>query len=429
MTLAGMGAFLDGYDVFIISGALLLLKPQFHLTHADTGLLGSASFLGALVGAYLVGHAADRLGRRQIFLWDLLLFALVSILEGFTRNFGELAALRLVLGIAVGVDLPISATIIAEFAPRRHRGKLTSMMLVFLFLGGLCASIAAMALYATIGATAWRWMFISGVIPAAAVLFLRRAVPESPRWLFAQGRAGDALAAIREVDTGFTASTGSAPSPVTSEHPLAERGRYREIFTPPLLRITLIIAAMWFLLNTVSSSFSVYTPTILHAAGVSSKLKSLEYSSVSSVITLAATILALLYIDRLGRRHILYACMAATVIGAMILLTGDLGDFSGVAFLVVGVFFAASSLGASGIVFMNLGTELFPTKLRATGEGFAVGSNKLGAYVGTLVIPTLVAAGGTVGLVSLLIGVAVCVVVLITFLGIEPAGKALEDLM
>lgn len=419
--LAAMGAFLDGYDVFIISSVLLFLVPQFHLTHIQVGLLSSTSFFGALIGAYVFGHLGDRFGRRTIFLWDLLVFGLIAVLQGLTRDLNELLVLRFVLGLAVGADLPISAAIISEFSPRRYRGWLTSLMIAFLFVGGFLADITGIVLYHVIGAQAWRWMFFSGMIPAVVVLFFRRSIPESPRWLLASGERNEAIEVMQTIESHHTHYT-KTPRPSRPRH-----GAYIELFRSPFLRLTVIVGAMWFLLNSMSSSFIVYTPTIIHTFGFSTKLKSLEYGAISYLITTAVVAVTGYYVDAIGRKKLMYGLMGATMIGTLLLLAQSSQHAANTAILVVGVILATVGLGASGVVVMNLGAELFPTPIRATSEGFAVGSNKLGAYIGTLVVPNILHTFKVTGLMVVVLGVVLVASVLMALIPIEPARQPLKQ--
>ncbi len=421
--LSAMGAFLDGYDTFIIGGALLLLKPMFHLKAAETGMLGSASFLGALIGAYVFGHVSDRLGRRRMFLLTLATFGLTSIMLALSQSYTQLLLWRFVLGVAIGADLPINAAVIAEFSPKKYRGRLTAMIIMFLFAGGILANVVAMILYNIGGIIAWRWMFLSGVIPAVIVLFLRRSIPESPRWLLKAGKSkeADAVVAILKGDRKLSFD------PLKSIRLSGEQSKYSAIFQSGYLRSTVIVSVVWFLLNSMSSSFTMYTPVIFKAFGLISDLKSLEFAVITQSITLIITVVAAFNIDRLGRRKILNLLMIGTIVGALILLIQQMAHLQPPAVLVAGVALAQGTLGASGIVMMVLAVESYSTEIRATAEGFAIGSNKLGAYMGTLGVPVLLAFGGIVSMMTIVIAVALIAIILGALLKQDRSKIALEE--
>src|SRR4051794_9933997 len=193
--LALMGAFLDGYDLLIMGVILLSLIPQWHLSSASVGALVASAFLGMVIGAAVFGTIADRIGRRAVFTIDMFLFIGGAIACGLARNALELMIFRFFVGMAIGIDAPTSTAIIAEYSTSRTRGRNTTLMQVFWPLGSVVASGVALMLYFYGGPNAWRWMFISGLVPAILVLLLRKDLTETPYWL----KANEARKAATDV--------------------------------------------------------------------------------------------------------------------------------------------------------------------------------------------------------------------------------------
>jgi putative MFS transporter len=269
-------------------------------------------------------------------------------------------------------------------------------------------------------------MFISGVIPAIVVLLFRRTIPESPRWLLETGRYKEATDSIASIEHNIAESKVNSASPA-SEDRNNHINKFIKILQPPLLRFTLILAVMWFLLNSMSSSFAIYYPTILHAFGMVSKSVSLMFSASLFLVDMIAALVAALYIDRLGRRRTMYIVLAVSLLGALMVISQH-GRAINPTVLAIGVMLGSAGLLTSSTAIMNLSVELFPTSVRATAGGFAMGSNKLGAYVGTLAVPTILHIFGIQGMMFVLMLITIIAIILTSLLHIEPAQRSLEEI-
>jgi Arabinose efflux permease len=170
--LGGAGVFLDGYDLFIVSIALILLKPYFRLGSFELSMVGSAALIGATLGAVVFGNIADKLGRKTLFILDLVFFVVFAAASAFAQNFLELLIFRFLLGIGIGADYPVSSSYVAEFSDVRNRGRVISSTFAFQGVGVLAAIGVGLALL-PLGPQAWRWMLLSGIVPAVIVLAFR----------------------------------------------------------------------------------------------------------------------------------------------------------------------------------------------------------------------------------------------------------------
>ena len=187
--LAALGILLDGFDFFIIGVANPLVKRDFHATASQVGLVSAAAIVGAVFGASMLGPLGDKLGRARIFKYDLVMFVVFSLLCMGAWNMWTLTACRFMLGLAIGLDYPIAASYLAEVLPSKGRGKWLT--------GAFSLQAAGILLGAVVGVVilelfphvySWRFLLGFGAIPALIIIYLRRGVPESPRWLAQNGR-------------------------------------------------------------------------------------------------------------------------------------------------------------------------------------------------------------------------------------------------
>src|SRR5699024_2635586 len=168
--LAAMGAFLDGYDLLVIGIALQTLRGHFDMTSAETGLVTAAAFGGMAMGAFFCGSLPVQFSLKPLFLMDLVLFIVVAILSGLVQNIEQLIVIRFVMGLAIGIDMPTSTAILAEFSRDSNRGRNGLFMQGFWFMGGVAATVIGLIIYIYTGDNAWRWILMSGAVPAVIVL-------------------------------------------------------------------------------------------------------------------------------------------------------------------------------------------------------------------------------------------------------------------
>jgi putative MFS transporter len=355
---AVMGAFLDGYDLAIIAGAFLLLIPLFDLSPTEVSWIGGAAFFGMMVGSLTFGRVTDILGRRSAFLIVLVLFVVGSLVSGLAAGIATLVLGRVIVGIAIGADLPVSTTLIAEVSPTRRRGTLTGLMQGAWFAGSLASTLVAIALYSALGEDSWRWMLGSGALLALVVMLLRLNIRESPRW-----------ERIRDVP----------------------RPRLSTLLRPPLLAPLVLVALFWFLVTVRGAGFVIYTPTVLSDLGVRSKLGPLW---MSATLFLTYTVVAFgsaLVIDRFSRRALVLRCWAlATVLTIVMAFVGE----HAVAAVFGLIVLSTLPIQTVSVVLAPWSVEFFPTALRATAQGVCAASGKAGGLLAALAFPSVFAGLG-----------------------------------
>jgi putative MFS transporter len=418
--LVACGEFIDGYDLIVMGAALILLRPQFHLSPAETGALGASTFLGAMLGLLVFGDLSDRWGRRAIFVANLIFFVVFSIVSAFVETVPELFIARFLVGVGVGMDIPASAAYLAEIAPRHRRGIIAGSLLNIMWIfGAMASNLIALPLIAWAGADAWRWMFGLAAVPAALILLARQALPESPRWLLSHGRTEEARRALRSF--GIEADTA------TLSHASTRSGSYGELFRPPVRGRVLLVALIFFL-NCIAGPLStIAAPFVLRTVGALSNETTLLFSSLVWCTSLAGVLVGLTLIDRIGRRRLLYIAVIPEACAALFMAFAGPGNPP----LLVTGFFAFSFFSWLGPAVLTWvwSSELFPTRLRGRSQGFCNAACRLAISINIFLIPVGVA---TVGFTTSIVILSVPLFALALLVGrlpfLDSGGRSLENL-
>ncbi|WP_297396505.1 MFS transporter, partial [Acidiferrobacter sp.] len=299
---AGMGFFTDAYDLFIIGMALVYLKPEWHLTTGQIGLLGSGSLLAAFLGALTLGRLADLIGRKTIYGLEAALMAIGALACAFAPDFTWLLVFRFILGFGIGGDYPMSAVLMAEYSNAKQRGSLVSLVFGMQGLGLVFGPVVALTLIAA-GLNhdiIWRIMLGLGAIPPLAVLYLRRTMPESPRYkALVRGQSEAAARDMAAYSDGQIESTGSSlrPRKMTLRAFLGDRRN---------LLMILGTAGAWFLLDYAFYGNVISTPQIIGLlAPHASPMKGAAWALMIFAVAAAPGYLAsILLMDRIGHRRL-----------------------------------------------------------------------------------------------------------------------------
>lgn len=422
---AGLGIFLDGYDLSIIAIALILLKPQWQLGPLQTGLLGGAALLGALAGGLIGGPLADRYGRKAIYLLDMVTFLIAALASGFAWDFASLAVLRFVLGVGVGADYPLSATYLVEFLPRARRGRLTVWVFA-LWMGGAAVSSAVGLALLPFGEQAWRFMLASGAIPALGILWLRKNLPESPRWYLRRGRIEEAVVVLAQMVPSLSETERRALIAAEQARHQSPRAPWQTLFTRPYIRRTLFITLPWFLFDIMGYSFGIYAPLLLLGLGLHTKVQSVIGNTVLDVVAIIGTALLAETIEQVGRLRAQVIGFAGSVIGLLLVWVFALHGPPPLAVLIAGLTLwqVAISYGPSNTCWV-FPVELYPTDLRASAHGLATAVSRAGALVAVFLLPLVQAVIGVTWLMLAFAVIGVLGAVLSAWLGEETAGKPL----
>lgn len=414
------GPFLDGYLLSIIGIALVGMTPELGLSTGEVSLAGAAALVGIFVGGLAFGRLTDRIGRQLMYTVDLTVLVAASILCVFVSAPWQLIALRLIIGIAIGADYPIATALLAEWLPSKQRGAMLGSLVVFWFIGATVSTFVGFAMSAWLGDEAWRYMLGSAIVPGIVILLLRIGTPESPRWLLSKGRTADAEAVVRKVfgdDVDLTGLTAD-------EAPAGPALGFKALLKGEYLRRTFFCG--FFYLAAVTPLFAMYTfgPQLLGSFGLAEgNMANLGYTLIS-LLFLLGCLPALRWTESMGRRPLLIWSFVGMLIPMMVLGIAPAGP----AFLVIAAFAVyALASGGPNILEWSYPNEIFPTDIRATAMGVVTAVSRIGAAVGTFLLPIGLDTIGTGPTMLCAAGLTAAGLLVSVALAPETKGRTLAD--
>ncbi len=418
---AALGGFLFGFDSSVINGAVPGIQAQYSLTPTQTGFVVSVALLGCAVGAWYAGRLADRIGRIRVMTIAAMVFIVSAVGSAFPGGAYGLMFWRFVGGLAIGTASVIAPAYIAEVAPAHLRGRLGSLQQLAIVTGIFLALLSDYAIATAAGSAsndwllgieAWRWMFLVEAIPAVVYGLAARTIPESPRYLIGKGRVDEARVVMASVGQDSSdAKIDSVRASLAGERAQKVRDlRGPRFGLMPVVWVAIILSVLQQFVG-INVIF-YYSSTLWQAVGFTED-NSLQISVISGGINIIATVVAILCIDRFGRRPLLMLGSAGMSISLVILaylfgtapivevaasatceapcmqpsLTGSTGDIALVAANTF-VFFFGFSWGP--VVWVLLG-EMFPNRIRAIALSVAAAAQWLANFVVSTTFPPMAA--------------------------------------
>ncbi|MFJ4153573.1 MFS transporter [Pseudomonas sp. NPDC089752] len=378
------GPFLDGYVLSIIGVAMLQITNALQLSAFWEGLIAASALIGVFLGGFLGGWFTDKYGRKVLYLVDLIAIVGFSVAQFWVESAWALFAWRLLIGIAVGADYPIATSLLAEFLPRKQRGPLLAAMVLMWFAGAAVAYLVGELLLRVGGEEGWRWVLASALVPGALFLIARSGTPESPRWLLSKGRTAEADAVIKKV-YGPDYSIADLPEPA-NQKPVSVWSLFHSGYGKRMAFVTL------FWTCAIVPLFAIYAfaPKVLLALKLTGDWAAYGSIAITFLFTLGC-LLATKLINRLGRRKMLIHSFLWS--GLSLVLLGVFPDASPTTVLVLFGAYAVLIGGAQVLEYVYP-NELFPTEIRASAVGLATSLSRIGAAVGTYLVPISLAAYG-----------------------------------
>jgi len=387
---------LDGMDVQLYSFVIPALIATWGITRAEAGVLGTAALLFSSAGGWLAGWLADRYGRVKVLQLAILWFAVWTFLSGVAQNYNQLLAARAMLGLGFGGEWAAGSVLLGEVIQARHRGKALGLMQAGWAIGWGAAALCNAIVFSLLPPeTAWRALFMVGILPALLVFFIRRYVKEPEIYVQSKARLEAA---------------GDKPS-------------FFEIFQPPLLRVTVFGGLMGTGAQGGYFAVTQWLPTFLRTERHLSILDSTGYLAVLIAGAFCGYVTGGIAADRLGRR---LAFLTFAIGAGLVVVTYTMVPFGDSAMLILGFplgFFASGVFSGMGAFY----TENFPTRVRGVGQGFAYNLGRaLGALFPALVgwLSAKMALGQAIGIFA---AAAYATMAISAFLLPETKGKVLAE--
>jgi putative MFS transporter len=421
IVVVGLGTFFDLYEVFLGGVLGAVLTDEWQLSTNEKSFVIASAFMGMFVGAIVLGIAADRLGRRRMFLLNLGLYSVFSLLTALAPDLGTFLVLRFLCGLALGAELTLVDTYLSEFLPRLGRGRYIACAYTIGFCGVPVAAFLGGRFVADehLLIDGWRWLLIFGAFGALVVWILRSRLPESPRWLLAQGRTEEAEAIVARAETAAAVRGPLPPVPDTPDEP-AVRLTLARMFSGEYRRRTVMLWIFQILQTVGYYGFGSLAPVVLHAKGFD-VVESLGYAAISFLGYPIGSAASIPIIERVERKWLIVG--SALVMGVSGMVFGYARD----AALIVTAGFVltcASNVFSNG--FHTYQAEIFPTRMRSSAISIAYSLSRVTSAVLPFVALNALdhLGAGTVFTGSAIILVILCLDVAI--LGPRSTGRSLE---
>src|SRR6476661_6000232 len=325
--LVGAGMFFDGYDLYVAGGVLAAVLQSKFSTIPENLQFISLTFVGMTLGALITGFVGDKFGRRFTYQVNLLIFGLASLAAAFAQDINQLLACRFVQGLGLGAEIVVGYSTLTEFVPPKTRGRWLSMM-AFLVVAGFPAT--ALLGYLIIPAWGWRPMFVIAGVGSLIVWYLRKNLPESPRWLESQGRTAEAESLMQSIEK--EAAGGGTLPPVATPAPVPQVSA-SDMLRPPLLQRLIVGSWVLITINTLIFGFVIFLPQFFLRQGLTIA-NSLAYTLVLSAASLVGCALGAYLSDAIGRRWSIIGASIVTIIAGSLMASYKL---PGVVWLMIGL--------------------------------------------------------------------------------------------
>jgi putative MFS transporter len=419
--IAALASLFDAGDAYLLGFAMPGIAKEFNLTSESLGLIGFSTLVGMCVGSFFWGWIADKWGRKIAFTVTILMYSLFSGVSGLAMGLGFLLGARFLTGIGIGGSVPVDASILAEFAPARIRGYSNGALPI---TWPMATFIAAALAFVILPIGGWRVLFFIGVLPALLVFWVRRKVPESPRWLINRRRDDETRSALHYLHISDAAIERSR---VAVQHeappPVLPPAVFRDLFTPEMRIRTIHTWILWVLPLMASWGMNFWIPQLLvkmHGVPLQTAVRYMLYISLFAI---AGRLLVYFLSEKVGRK--LFIILGFS--GAGIVLLGEIWTTTASEFFWVAAiytFFMEAGLCGSTIYL----PEVYPLHIRVLGASTAMGLGRIGGAIGSYAIGMFFGAGLMtvmwifLGAGSLIAGLATI------WLGIETKGQNLEQL-
>lgn len=419
-----IGGFLFGYDTAVISGAILFVRSQFHLTAFQTEMAVSIVLAGALAGTAVGGYLGDRFGRRPTLLMTAVTYGIFALTTGLATSTWAFVISRLFVGAAVGISSMLVPLYIAELAPKDIRGALVTLNQLAISTGVVVAYYVD---YLLAGSGNWRWMFMSAVVPSLILLVGIMFMPETPRWLATRGNFAQAAQVLGKIEGPAEVKQDLDELRYVTE---TDKLKLRDLLVPRFRKPLIAgVGLAIFQQITGVNTIVYYAPTIFQMVGFSNAGNAILATFLIGAVGLAATIVSMFLVDKIGRRPLLLTSLAGMglALGGLVLILGEAQPKKWLVVTDILVYLAAFDIGL-GPIFWLLISEIYPTTVRAQAMSLATLTIWAGDFLVTATFLTVVERLGMRGCFLLFAGLCVVAFVFALKMAPETRGRTLEQI-
>jgi putative MFS transporter len=417
--LVGAGMFFDGYDLYVAGGVLAAtLQSKFSTIPQNLQFL-SLTFVGMTIGSLVTGFVGDKYGRRFTYQVNLLVFGLASFAAAFAQDMNQLIVCRFVQGLGLGAEIVVGYSTMTEFVPPKSRGRWLSFM-AFLVVAGF--PVTAILGYLIIPTWGWRPMFIIAGVGSLIVWYLRKNLPESPRWLESKGRTEEAEALMRTIEAE-AATAGPLPAPSTATP--APQVEATAMLRPPLLQRMVVGCWVLITINTLIFGFVIFLPQFFLRQGLTIA-NSLGYTVVLAGASLIGCAIGAWTSDFIGRRWSIIGASVVTILVGWFYARFNAASDPAIV-LSVGFVLIVAIYVQTAILFGVYTPELFPTEIRLRANGICNTFGRGATVVSPFIVGALMANYALPGVLWLMIGLVLVQIVVVWAWGVEPAQRSLEE--
>ncbi|HOV80391.1 MAG TPA: MFS transporter [Bacillota bacterium] len=418
----------DAYDSTILSVGLPQIMEQWQLNKVQAGILGSAGFVGMLIGALLSGIMADRFGRLRVIYTTILIYSILTGVAVFSKNFEQLYFLRICIGIGLGGLIPVGSTYMAEYVPAKVRGRFVSIFNACFSLGVALAYTLGFLIVVPYG---WRWGFAIGVLPFLMYFVAKASLPESVRYLLEKGKIEEAVRTVEKIEkrvlNKVTVPFEEAvriEKEIAGTHRSGTRIGVTDLFTRGMARYTIVVAIAWFSLQYCVYAIMVWMPVVLRTELGFKLATGLSFLALGSLLGALATPLSGVSADSIGRKISL--CCIFVLYGILPYFLFLFGKDPLTGFILLMATLIVVGL-INGIVYVY-SPENFPTKARGARMGFVTAVGRVGAIAGPTIVGFIYSVAGFVWVLHVNMALLVFAALVVWAFGRETKGKVLEEI-
>lgn len=414
--IAGLGYGANGITLGVVSFALLGLASAWRLSPGQASLITAAVGAGQLIGGVSAGYIADAIGRRGAFGLTIACSSLSAAAAAAAPTLAWLVAAMLLMGVGFGGVTPVATSLVSEFAPADRRGALLGWTQVLWATGWVVAGVGGVLIAGTLG---WRGTFAIGAVPLALAVAGPRLIPESPRFLLAHGRRGEAEALAAALGERYGVALDLPDQEPAS--PASMAAHLRELWSPRFRRRSFLLWSVWFVMIGAFQGPIIWIPAMLGAAGA---WRPAEASVLVALMMVPATVATTFTLDRVGRKPVIVAALGVAAAGAVVVAVAR-----SEAALVLGAGALAGGVLASWPVILAYAAEMYPTRIRATATGWASAAGRAAGIAAPLLLAALMHTWttGRFQALSVVAASLVAAIGIVIVFGEETVGRRLEE--